>query len=199
MTFAMTELLERANPEYETWIKSSWLDMPFMDWFFDIILGDITIDNLPFEFHSQYISEVHRVLKKDGVYLGRFIFFRDHHQQVNFEQIRKSYRKLQIKDLPALWSVGTFFISPAVTKEAKVQDFVNFITATKSDFIKTSQLITGMKEYYSHNKSWFTYHVDDFKKLIKDEFDIKSGFVAEDNRMVSDYKDFLEVLVLQKK
>jgi ubiquinone/menaquinone biosynthesis C-methylase UbiE len=198
MTFAMTELLERANHEDETWIKASWLDMPFKDEFFDIILGDITIDNLPFEFHNQYINEVSRVLKNDRAYLGRFIFFRDHHELANFEQIRNSYEKLQIKDLPALWSIGTFFRIPALTKEVKVKDFVNFITDKKSNFIKTSQEITGMKEYYSYNKSWFTYHIDDFKTLIKGKFNIKSSFVGDDNCMVAGYQDFLEILELRK-
>jgi ubiquinone/menaquinone biosynthesis C-methylase UbiE len=198
MTFAMTELLQRANPEDETWIKASWLDMPFKDSFFDLILGDITIDNLPFEFHNQYINEVSRGLKNDGAYLGRFIFFRDHYQLANFEETRNSYKKLQIRDFTALWCLGTFFRTSAVTKEVKVKEFVNFVTDTNSDFIKTSQAIAGMEEYYSYNKSWFTYHIDDFKLLIEVKFEIKSRFVADDNYMVPGYEDFLEILELRK-
>ena len=198
MTFAMTELLEKANPENETWVKTSWLDMPFKDQNFDLILGDITIDNVPFELHNQYIDEVRRVLKDTGTYLGRFIFFRDHHDVIDFEKTLESYGELTPAKLSPLWSIGTFFRTPAQTKEVMVADFVKFIEETKSNFIKQTTLITGIEEYYPFNKSWYTYHIDDFEQLIQDKFRIENKFVADDNNMIPGYEVFLEILELKK-
>jgi ubiquinone/menaquinone biosynthesis C-methylase UbiE len=198
MTFAMTELLETANPENETWIKASWLDMPLRDNEFDFVLGDFTYDNVPFEFHEQFMSEVHRVLKKDGVYLGRFFLFLDSHEPINFKKVYEGMGEITAEKLSTLWGVGTFFTVEPITRIVKVQDFVDHSKSLEIDFLEKSEEVSGIVEYYPFDKVWHSYNLKDFEKLTQKWFKIEESYSSDDNRMIEGYIDSVPVKALRK-
>jgi ubiquinone/menaquinone biosynthesis C-methylase UbiE len=198
MTFAMTELLRKASPENETWIKASWLDMPLRDDEFDFVLGDFTYDNIPFEFHKQFMSEVHRVLKNGGVYLGRFFLFLDEHRPISFKKLYEGIDGLDNENITGLWSVGTFFRSEPVTRVVKVQEFVDHLTSLNIDFVQKSKEVSGTAEYYPFDKIWYSYCLEDFEKLTKKWFKIEDSFYSVDNRMIEGYADSCTVKALRK-
>lgn len=70
MFLAMDELLNNKNPN-EVLIKANWLDNPLADNYFDVILGDAVLPNIPWEERLHLLLEVKRLLKPNGVFLTR--------------------------------------------------------------------------------------------------------------------------------
>lgn len=73
MILAMSELLKIENPS-EVIIRSNWLDNPLQGKYFDVILGDAVLPNLPWDKRGQFYNEIKRLLKKDGYFINRAFF-----------------------------------------------------------------------------------------------------------------------------
>lgn len=73
MILAMSGLLKTKNPT-EVIIRSNWLDNPLQEKYFDVILGDAVLPNLPWDKREQFYNEIKRLLKKDGYFINRAFF-----------------------------------------------------------------------------------------------------------------------------
>lgn len=70
MILAMNDLLKTKNPN-EVVIKANWLDNPLAGNYFDVVLGDAVLPNLPWNERMNLLAEVKRLLKPEGVFLTR--------------------------------------------------------------------------------------------------------------------------------
>lgn len=70
MFLAMDELLKSKNPN-EVLIKANWLENPLADNYFDVIVGDAVLPNIPWNERQHLLSEVKRLLKPHGIFLTR--------------------------------------------------------------------------------------------------------------------------------
>jgi len=59
------------TPLKEKFIKANWLETGFKDNFFDLVVGDEVICNIPIKDHSKLFQEVKRILKKDCFWVTR--------------------------------------------------------------------------------------------------------------------------------
>ncbi len=55
------------DTEREIWIKENWLHLPIPDHFFDIIVGDLVLQQVRPEEEEMFMQETKRLLKKDGI------------------------------------------------------------------------------------------------------------------------------------
>lgn len=70
----MLAFTRHVDPLRETWIKGDWLDLPFPPHFFDVILGDLVLDQLPPEKEAEFLTRLHSLLAHDGALIGRLRF-----------------------------------------------------------------------------------------------------------------------------
>lgn len=70
MFLAMDGLLKHKSST-ETLVKANWLDNPFPEGYFDLVVGDAVLPNVPWEERGNLLAEVKRVLKPGGVFLTR--------------------------------------------------------------------------------------------------------------------------------
>lgn len=70
MFLAMNDLLKNKNPN-EVLIKGNWLNNPLSDHYFDVVVGDAVLPNLPWEKRLDLLKEVKRLLKDGGIFLTR--------------------------------------------------------------------------------------------------------------------------------
>ncbi len=70
MFLAMNELLKHKNSD-EILIKANWLDNPLKDNYFDVVVGDAVLPNIPWNEREHLLAEVKRWLKPDGIFLTR--------------------------------------------------------------------------------------------------------------------------------
>lgn len=74
MKKAMDDLL-KTKPMREKFIKGDWLDMPFNNESFDVVMGDTPHHNIKKSIYHRFFSQIKRALKKDGYFLLSSCFF----------------------------------------------------------------------------------------------------------------------------
>lgn len=92
MILAMNELLKNKNPS-EIIIKANWLDNPLADGYFDVIVGDAVLPNIPWDKRSHLLSEVRRLLKPDGFFLTRVFYVPDKKTFASVDEILDHFSK----------------------------------------------------------------------------------------------------------
>src|SRR6185369_7366534 len=90
MFLAMQGLLKNASSS-ETIIKSDWLNNPLRDKYFDVVLGDAVLPNIPWKERNHLLKEVRRVLKPNGVYLTRAFYAPDKKRFKDVEAILQHF------------------------------------------------------------------------------------------------------------
>jgi len=92
MFLAMDELLKNKNPN-EVLIRANWLDNPLADNYFDVIVGDAILPNIPWDERSHLLFEVKRLLKSDGIFLTRAFCVPDKKPFSSVEEVLKHFSK----------------------------------------------------------------------------------------------------------
>lgn len=90
MFLAMDDLLKSKNPN-EVLIKSNWLDNPLQNHFFDVVVGDAVLPNIPWDERAHLLSEVKRILKPNGVFLTRAFCVPNKKQFSNVDEILEHF------------------------------------------------------------------------------------------------------------
>lgn len=70
MILAMNSLLKVKNPD-EVLIRANWLDSSLKDGYFDVVVGDAVLPNIPWKERGRLLSEVKRLLKPGGFFITR--------------------------------------------------------------------------------------------------------------------------------
>lgn len=92
MILALEGLVKHKNSE-EVLIKANWLKNPLGDLYFDVILGDAVIPNLPWEQREVFYKEIKRLLKPKGYFLNRAFFAPARKRYLAIEDILKVFSK----------------------------------------------------------------------------------------------------------
>lgn len=88
-----TELLSRADPDNEIWIKSDWCSVPLENESFDLILGDMVWWVLSVQQQSRVQEKIAQLLKKDGLFISRFRMHNDALIDVSPSHIIEKYTR----------------------------------------------------------------------------------------------------------
>ncbi|MFC1753590.1 class I SAM-dependent methyltransferase [Thermoproteota archaeon] len=73
MLMGMEHFMKSKNKD-EVWIKGDWLESPLKDDFFDAILGDLVLVNIPYKDKPRFLKQITRMLKKDGYWLTKILY-----------------------------------------------------------------------------------------------------------------------------
>ena len=92
MFLAMGDLLKNKNPN-EVLIKANWLDNPLSDNYFDVVVGDAVLPNIPRNKRLHLLSEVRRLLKPDGIFLTRAFCVPDKKPFADVDEILEHFSK----------------------------------------------------------------------------------------------------------
>jgi Methyltransferase domain len=71
---ATSRMLRRAHPASETWIEGDWCDAGLPADAFDLVLGDMVWWTMSVSDQHRLRDAIHRMLKSDGLFVGRFRF-----------------------------------------------------------------------------------------------------------------------------
>lgn len=100
MFLAMDELIKHKNPN-EALIKANWLNNPLADNYFDVIVGDAVLPNIPWNDRPHLLSKVKKLLKPNGIFLTRAFCVPDVKPFSNVEEILEHFSK---KEQPIMQS-----------------------------------------------------------------------------------------------
>lgn len=77
MPVAMLKFAENPDLLREKWIKDSWLELPFPQKFFDIILGDVVLHQITPDLEQALLEKMKVLLKDDGFFITRLFFLNE--------------------------------------------------------------------------------------------------------------------------
>jgi len=73
MILAMGSLVKISNPS-EILVRANWLSNPLRSGYFDVVVGDAVLPNIPWKDRSTLLSEVKRVLRPTGAFITRAFY-----------------------------------------------------------------------------------------------------------------------------
>lgn len=72
MILAMTKLMKyQKKTEKEIWFRANWLTMPLTQNYFDFVLGDLVLSNIPLKLQPKFLAKIKEVLKPGGYFITR--------------------------------------------------------------------------------------------------------------------------------
>ena len=203
MILALTSLCQYKVAENEVWVRGGWLSVPLTDNYFDLILADGSINQLPGKLYDAFLETAKLLLAKDGLFVQRTAVTRKDYLRPDHE-ILEHY--LNQKDpSPDIVFETLFLFSSAVDKKTlevsvngiyRVMDL--HLKKVKGARKKKLQMIINKMEgsYNRSNKTWTVPLLSDMTKLYKKYFQIvKIEFGKEYDQFIPGYP----IYVLKKK
>ena len=92
MILAMTELMKTKNAE-EIIVKGDWLTNPLAANYYDIVIGDLVLNNVPKEKQSQFIKKIYKLLKPHGSFISKIFVSLDNWKPKKIEEAISIYSK----------------------------------------------------------------------------------------------------------
>ncbi|MFH1769927.1 MAG: class I SAM-dependent methyltransferase [archaeon] len=78
----------------ENFVAGNWLDMPFKNHEFDVVVGDIVLPNVSIKNTDKFLKEVNRVLKPEGAFIQRMFFIPDDWEYDTTDKVMKRLEEL---------------------------------------------------------------------------------------------------------
>lgn len=97
--FETLKYTKYADPLKEKWIKANWLELPFPPIFFDLILGDLVLQQFPPALESTFLEKMRSILRSNGAFIGRFHFLDKRVQQDTIGEIAQRILGSQVDEL----------------------------------------------------------------------------------------------------
>jgi len=208
MILAMIKFMKNKNPN-EIWIKADWIKAPLQENYFDAVLGDFVLQNLPANLQSQLLFKIKKILKPHGFFITRHhCYYQGYRQSINLEELFKIFSgwPANLKTANAFWEIGVFCMSRTRSGEHRVIDFWN----------KIKKYYRGNERYYHPNshikkilevghqllpldKKWFNLTEKDFEKFLGKYFKTIDCECDFNINLPPEYKDWAPIYQLRPK
>lgn len=183
MFLAMDELLNNKN-QNETIVKSNWLNNPLASDYFDVIVGDAVLPNVPWKERLPLLAEVKRLLKPNGIFLARSFLVPDKKPFANIEEIMKYFSKNK----------------PNVQSALEMVLELQILTYTAKDHLGSfTKAKTVLEEYHRKNRSKSkNKNLQKINNIVYNfwckKFVNKVFVYANRNQEESDYKKYFKIV-----
>jgi len=94
MILLMTKLVKNKNLK-EIVVCGNWIDNPLSDNYYDIVLGDLVLANIPNKLKSKFLKKIFNLLKKDGYWITKIAYINADSAKKSFDKIAEQYSKVK--------------------------------------------------------------------------------------------------------
>lgn len=202
MPLAMLPFTMFVDPRRERWVRDNWLDLPFEKNYFSIILGDLVLQQFPPELEPVLLKKLHSLLKKDGLFIGRFHFLdkvscsgtiADIVKEVTNSDLTDRARFILMK-IRIVW-LFTDLVRRKLNRPVSAKEFDKYV---KDNSVSDPILLEVRDSLIADQNSYRNYSVPEEKDLMKI---LSQCFTIIDRKVSSDYKksEIYPVFSLQPK
>jgi len=187
MIMAMTELTKKKNPN-EIIVKGNWINMPFASNYYDAVLGDIVLTNVPGPLQVKFLKEVKRVLNPKGYFINKMHVIPNDWQFESFDSILDKYAKVLVHNKINLVELFAYLHNNIYNPKTHIMDI---------NLIRKGLIKYWKKGEYKHPSSKVTKLLNDMWKLFK-PMDKKwnPGFEKEVSKQVYQYFKIKNKIIL---
>lgn len=183
----MSQFTRNVRISEETWLKCDWLDIPCPAGFFDVILGDLALQQFPPGLEAIFLEKIHFLLHPDGLYIGRFQVLDDRIRSQKIEYIIKTVTAHNLeKDatvfllhLHLLWRAADP-VSRVLDRHGALNAFEEFLRqhGKKLPILKNvHDLLLANKDSY---RNWSPATKDQLIRTLSEYFIIHDNGIADD-------------------
>lgn len=92
MIISMQHLMKN-EVDNEIWVKSNWIDVPLEHSYYDVVISDLVICNVPFELHDSFYGKIVSLLKPQGHWINRAYSIDENTVIRSLENLLQEYSK----------------------------------------------------------------------------------------------------------
>jgi len=145
----------------EALVNANWLDLPFLDNSFDIVIGDLVLPNIDKEHTPTFLDQIKKVLKPGGFFIHRIFFMPDNWAIKSAEEIFDYFDELRGKEK---------------SQEMFVYFLFNSFDSTKNEF-PTSRILEQLRPFVSSDENGFVYDKSKYvEQMLNTEFEMWKPF-----------------------
>ncbi|MDD5625948.1 MAG: class I SAM-dependent methyltransferase [Patescibacteria group bacterium] len=189
---AMTNFVIKSELK-EKYVQKSWLNTGFKDNFFDLVVGDEVICNLPAKEHSKLFKEIGRILKPSGFWITRHNLYlkkesKEEAKKIILDLVKKiesgEYSFQQAINIfhPRLWY---YTVSLSPEHKASIGDALKILKEISKKLPQKNilkKLIILIENNFSKfmNYSWSGLSQKESEQELENYFSIKKRVVSKD-------------------
>lgn len=200
MPVAMLKFTKNVDPLKETWVKGSWLDLPFPSKFFDVILGDVALHQLTPELEPVFLEKMKSFLKDDGFFITRIFFLDEKFLKNDLRDITKKIligpftyqQKSSLLRLQTVWLFSDL-AKRKFNRRLSAEKFGELLKEFPDKIMKEAHsILVADRDSYRH---WSPPEEKDLIRMISQYFSVK------DRRMANDYSyaEYFPIFLLAPK
>ena len=191
MILAMNELVKKENFSNEIWVKSDWLKMPLEKDYFDAIIGDYVISQFPKELTNNFLSKIKSLLKPNGRFIHRTIFFNED-TAMDFDAIIKKFEGTEESHQSVTDVASYCFVGKTTTfRNGNYSTFsLPLLKKVRQDYEKKNGknrwLVALDKVFVPYEKEWFYYSLPETENILERYFVIEEKSNESDSGSLQD-------------
>jgi len=169
----------------EIWIKADWLKAPLQKNYWDFVLGDLVITNLPIQLWRLFLLKMKNLIKPGGYFIARQysqppVAYPTPFEIMNRFQAKKKYEVLEL-GWELMCSVTDRKLNERRTKDLilAVKRVINSTTNKKLSN-KFKGMFKDIQYYYPAGKVWYALTKKDFEKMLRRYFKISAIRYGDD-------------------
>lgn len=190
MPYAMLKYTKHADPLKERWIKDNWLELPFPQGFFDVILGDLVLQQLPPQIEDAFLKKMRLLLKQDGIFISRFQFLDEEFQKQNIDDIvRKTLnspltenQKFILLKLRLIWLFADL-ASRQLNRRTSAQKFKEFVEKYEIKDPLLERVRDSLTADMNSCRNWSPPEEKELTRIVSEHF------IIADRKNSSDYEE----------
>jgi len=191
MLMAMTKLMKRGKEaNQETWMKAGWLTMPMAQNYYDFVLGDLVINNIPIKLQPKFLAKIRDILKPGGYFITRHpvsIFPKKSIQEFINLVIKKRFNQTSISE----FAFGGLFVVYKMKDGSMSTDGISSALKkawqTEKNMTRKKQIAKLIKIFHQQwplGKTWWTLPKEKGEIMFKKYFKIFSVKYGTDHPFV---------------
>ena len=200
----MTKLRKIRSRERK--VVGDWLDMPFEDRKFDIVMGDLVQGNIPRSKKDAFMKEIARVLKKEGYLISRIWHLPKNWKYVDPDRIierhlRYPYEKKLHMELFQHLLYNTYNKKTDILDSAIIKKWITKYMYKEGRFNHPSKKANKLLErayimWKPFEKKWCTFNEKRIERMVKKHF-----IIIENNRRTKSHRmaESFRIWFLKKK
>ncbi len=202
MLQGLVHLMKQKNKaDQEIWFKADWLTVPLAENYFDFVLGDFVIVNLPINLQPKFFSKIKHILRKNGFFITRHLLpldsFEPFPELIGQALKNKSFNKRMINSFSLDVLQSVYEKRTKVMKVKKVySEFKKLIIQEKNKQRRKriKDLFEIYQEYYPLGKAWWGLLKNPGERVMKKYFKIQDIRYGQDHDRV----DYCPIYFLRK-
>ena len=189
---------EHIDTDKENWLKENWLELPFTENYFDIILGDLVLQQMRPEQERAFLGCMQRILKKEGIFITRAHFLAEECREGNVQSIVDEIEKLPISinekffatKLRLLW-ISSDAHKRTFNRQKVYEDFKKFIERNPQTPPYLKRVEKNLSYYRNSNRNWSPPNKEGLYGMFTENFTLRAQYLSRDHVCAKYYPIFV--------